>query len=844
MSQPLFFEPDVQFEKVAAEVMLPEDANTWSNELMQELYKQVPYVADFAPHVTMDRVDAERGFGFGHIEVQNKTEIQHGAPPDAMASAGIKSARIPVIIKDRKLQPLDLLITDDSKVLPLTESRLRSVIFRPQAFDITGRGPGDMSMIGQLYPPYRQNYGFGGGGATMNVGMGKEGSALEEYLEKEAAGLFSALRSPSQAFAEHAAALGHSAGHAAGKGGVEGATGAAKELLSKHKGKILGGAAAAYGGNKAIDYGIQRHLDKEQVKDLSRAGAGQGGFQEQLKQSSAKVAFGPEAAKTVVTALKSGVQPQRAAKLQGMLQRSAVRKMTTGQVPFGQKVQTLANYAGSKAASILESILPTIRESDYNDFAQKVANDRGLYAQYVANSVATGDALKLLLAYEPGSVRKLASAVLSNLKPTVVQLRKEAEGYTLKTAAHNCWTPEELHLDRGAAVRLLGDKIVLAADMTGSSTMALGEGVQEPESPEADKPELISQFGIYKVQDEQGRDLIGYVFPNLIDIDGTALPIALFTNGSQMSVQGDIAGVNVGGGASLFEGPPRGKGAFYHLLPNGRAEATIPMTIKATMDSPEEGGVTFHAETFEGQEIQVLVQPNIERVTPSPDGSQLLIPDSFSWLPLDAAEETALVGDPEAVDQEAEAKLSYASVQVRCGGSDSFSVDGYPVEKLGSDSRHFLSLDDTMFLLGGLGVDLDYAQKKIGQAAAWNTPVQVHVGREIKTAAMRLDEAGESAASILAGMPSLRVDLSKEAAVIPDPSAVDTVLSLGFINPENLGTFIGALPEIDGTQSKLCELLLAARLGLRNIPAPALEKAIRSMEEVIEGLKILAFEKS
>ena len=94
MAQPLFFEPDVHFEKVASEVMLPEDANSWPNELMQELFKQCPYIADFEPHVTMDRVDAERGFGFGHIEMQNKTEIQHGAEPEAMRPAGIKKARV------------------------------------------------------------------------------------------------------------------------------------------------------------------------------------------------------------------------------------------------------------------------------------------------------------------------------------------------------------------------------------------------------------------------------------------------------------------------------------------------------------------------------------------------------------------------------------------------------------------------------------------------------------------------------------------------------------------------------------------------------------------------------
>ena len=88
---------------------------------------------------------------------------------------------------------------------------------------------------------------------------------------------------------------------------------------------------------------------------------------------------------------------------------------------------------------------------------------------------------------------------------------------------------------------------------------------------------------------------------------------------------------------------------------------------------------------------------------------------------------------------------------------------------------------------------------------------------------------------------ALRKDLVKEAAVIPDPTAVDTVLSLGFLNAENLGIFISYLPKIDEAQEKICELLLASRLGLKNIPVPALEKAMRTVEEVLEGLHQLAF---
>ena len=139
MTQPLFITPDLQFEKLATETQLPEDPNEWPNEILDEVYRQVPYVADFDLDVNMDRVDAERGFGFGHIEVGSKSEAPATSKPEELAAAGIRKVRIPVIIKESKLQPFDILVTDDSRMMPLTEQRLRQALFRPHAFDVTDR---------------------------------------------------------------------------------------------------------------------------------------------------------------------------------------------------------------------------------------------------------------------------------------------------------------------------------------------------------------------------------------------------------------------------------------------------------------------------------------------------------------------------------------------------------------------------------------------------------------------------------------------------------------------------------------------------------------------------------
>jgi len=770
MAQSLFLVPDVAFDKTAGgEEALSEDPNAWPTEILQALYKSQPFVADFEPQVTMDKVDGERAFGFGSILVQNKTEIQHGADPAGMQAAGIQNVKIPIVVKDGKLQPLDLMVTADNKLLPLTEMRLRQAIFRPQAFDITGRGPGDMSLIGQLYPPYRQNYGFGGGGATMSVGMGKEGSAFEAFLEE-------AYEESKQAKVKQAVStrwVRKATEHAAEK--------ASPERLKQHAVKM----------NQALNRGINH---AQGTPEHARAWK---------------------------------------AEHSGEVARNALRE---------------------KHASVLAVILPATTEKDYDAFIAKLGSSVGLQRQFVANGNSAGDSLQSLLEYTP----KTASAAAFH--PSVVQLQKVDEGYLMKSASHTSWAPKEELLDRGAAYKLLGGKVVLAADETGSATMAMdspppaeGEAapknvvdkpVEEPESPEEDKPEHVDRFGVYKVQDEKGRHLVGYVFPNLIDVDGTSLPIALFTNGSQYAVQSDIVGIPVSQAGSIFEGTPQGAGCFYHRLSNGSAEATIPMTVKGSVNDQENGGAVLHCVTYDGREVQVSVQPNIQKVMPSPDGDHLLIPDTFSWLPLDKAEDTTLVEKPEGFGKEAQAQRTLATVTLR-GGGGAFSVSGFPVDKLASDDRSFMSIDDTLFLLAGLGVDMNYAQKKMGEAEYHNMPVEVRVAHYIQPRALQTKMAAAKMATEVgpatATANSLKCDLVKEAAVIPDPTAVDAVLSLGFLNAENLGVFISYLPKIDEAQEKICELLLAARLGLRNIPIPALEKAMRTVEQVIEGLQQLAF---
>jgi hypothetical protein len=666
MTQDLFISSTLTFEKVASEVALPEDPNAWPNEILQELFKQVPNISDFEPHVVMDRVDAERGFAFGHIEVMNKTELQRNMDPQALAAAGIKQARIPIIVRDRKLQPFDTMVTENSRVIPLTEARLRGAVFRPNAFDVTSLTPGDTSMIGQLYPPFRQGGGFGGGMQMGGGGTGKMASA-----------------------------------------------------------------------------------------------------------------------------------------------------------------------------SLLAAILPTIEPETYATLHAKLAS-RDLQVALVANAEHTAGPIGLLSSYEPPDPVKQAAAIYGSIPCNVVQLSKTASGYQATSANSAFWAPMHHVYDRGAAVRSFGEKIVLAADMNGTVTVA--EGAPEEAAPvegaEAGGPELIKEFGVYKVRTEEGDELEGYVFPELIDVDGHPLPMMLFTNGDAACLQGEISGAAAGEASDfqLAESHPSGYGFFW----DGQQQATIPIDIHATLD--EGDGVALMGETFDGRQVQVMVQPNLAQVTG--EGDHMLVPDTMQWISLDQDQAVKLVGDPIAAEKTAHPQRAFAQVTLRAAGNDSFSLSGIPVEKLASEQREFLNFDETVFLLAGFGVAPKDAMHKMALSYGHSTPVEVPVRRMLKTAGEQIGQQEKKADGLRSLVHEFRVDLLKEAAVIPDPVAVDTVLSLGFINPENLSTFIGYLPLIDEAQSRMCELLVASRLGMRDVPTSALEKAVRATEDVLEGLKVLAFQKN
>ncbi len=145
-------EHPLTFDKVAMPVALSDSPESWQREVASEIFKQLPFIGNYAVNVVIERVSPERGYGFGSAEVSAKSD----APQQEQEQ--LPKVKIPLIIRDRQLQPLDVFM-DGKKVYPLSEERLNEHLFRTATFETSTRKPEDKGMADQLYPPMRSNYG-------------------------------------------------------------------------------------------------------------------------------------------------------------------------------------------------------------------------------------------------------------------------------------------------------------------------------------------------------------------------------------------------------------------------------------------------------------------------------------------------------------------------------------------------------------------------------------------------------------------------------------------------------------------------------------------------------------
>lgn len=658
---PLFIEvktPTV--EKLAFEARLSENADTWPREVLDELLKQHPYMGVYDINPVMTEVNGDRGVGIGFFQVSNTSATAALGPGgEALRTMqGVKTIRVPIIIKDSKLCPLDVMMQSDGRAFPLNETRLREALHRPQLFDAIKKSPGDQSLVESLYPPTAR----------------------------------------------------------------------------------------------------QRGLQAGQVVDAP-----------QMKIGSAKPQF------------------------------------------------------------LLTAIAPTILQGDLDKVAAELENDVDLARALVYNP-CTKEALRFISTVEPTTAADVEKVAASLVRPDVIQVSRDGEVYRLKMANSQDFSPEVVEADRPTMIDLAGKDLVTKADKAGAVTVTTDPVVRD--TLEDEVAEVITRFGEYRVKTADGRELLGWVFPSVLDFDGTALPMQLFTNGSHSAVQPQIVGSLVGKSSNIIRGKPKGYGFFYRVTASGSVLAFLPVEIKSAF--ADEGGEGYIVQTMMGAPVTVRFAPGSREIIKT-GPEEYTLPADVRWAPLGDA--ISLMSSPNEFAKVAYLKDVRSTVRIVSDRITWAFKDGPGLHKVAHAWREGLSGENAMFMACAFGMDVGTAARALVKAAKQGH-VEVKGCREIHVHREKLAAARAEAAQMLRETPKKHL-LLKEAASLDDMTTVDHILSLGFLNPENVKTFVGYLPDLDETVSKLAEILVAVRTGMKDVPEESVKSAMERLDEVIRGLKEL-----
>lgn len=496
---------------------------------------------------------------------------------------------------------------------------------------------------------------------------------------------------------------------------------------------------------------------------------------------------------------------------------------------------------GGTKMSMLEAIGGTVLKADVDRLQARLEESDSLKLAVVSNPFVV-EAIETIDRAEPVS-EKTASAyaeLLHNREPIDVifsRYDEDRDSYCVKVAARATGMVRTMFLDRGEYLCMVGEKYAAAADRDGASiSAARSSRAVVVAGARGEKPYVAQSTGWFTVFDEAtGRGRAGWVVPQLIDASGAQIPNALFFSNEGARVQEQIVGASSYHDTEdpTFD-PPKGVGCFVVGRSGMDMHATVELRVAGSISTPDAFRYNC-TDIATGEDVTVTLSRGQRGIVCFPDKREIVLPQSAGFV---STERTvpALVSQGAEVPEPKIAAATSGRIVVHPLDANNFRLELRHLPKLASHIAE-LSTDapETMFglCLAGLGYDEAYAAlvKAANDGACTVYAMDLTSPPEVDT-----DKIAEKVAHIR----SLRQDLLKEAAALPDAMTVDAVLSLDFINSENVRTFIAMIPYLEKALNKTCELVFASRLGLTEIPEAAAARAARGLNDAIRGLKALA----
>jgi hypothetical protein len=430
-------------------------------------------------------------------------------------------------------------------------------------------------------------------------------------------------------------------------------------------------------------------------------------------------------------------------------------------------------------------------------------------------------------------VEKTAEAAWSHVRPNVVQIRPLRDGnYLVKWANTEMFSPEEQTVGPEIAESLVNGTDA-AQDLANGGTVTASPDATSGQALMAEGIKPVDVFGLWTVQDKNGNSLTGWAFPNVVTFDLQPVGMTLFTNGSVHALQDGVVGKMVGKSTDMPRSEPDGYG-FLYCSQGGKAHAILPVSVNNKFTGPD-GRTKYVGSKDSGEPITFSFSDDVKM--PAKVGeAEYLVPSTYSWMPL--TDRVELINDPSMFVKTAHRNWA-GLVEIR-GDGDEFSLSGAPLAKVARAHKDFVDRDQAAFMCVALGMRPDMVKSALDRASQ-SKVVPFNAVRSIGDAREKLADARLKIKQAFASLehPLRNYCLVKEASVLDDAMTADKILGLGFLNAENIATFVEMLPGLEEASSNVAEMLLASRIGMSDVPEAALERMLASLEDVIRGLKTL-----
>ena len=406
---------------------------------------------------------------------------------------------------------------------------------------------------------------------------------------------------------------------------------------------------------------------------------------------------------------------------------------------------------------------------------------------------------------------------------------------------------------------LLGEKFNDAVSQIKANGLYVAtENIQQAswsaKSRSAVGPSSITRDGLHAVTTSGGRVVTGYVINSIIRPDGHVYRGKMVvTLAGDYGFAGDLFGVRIGDKNRVPSTKPK-KGAMgvFVVYANGTPVATTPMEIKSivTFTAPNGKPSTMinARDSITGDAISLVPSRSVHGFVAVKDlgshnpmltqakGDIYYAPEGAEFVELKMPlkmprDENDLVKVGSTADGEGEVHVHRNRSQMWTFSHRQASMDG-------------LTDTDAYELLAGMGVKLASDIKEIETNASCDDGVTLtglmmpsgHGFEEEKIASV---EEPSDAEVYAAQVGRMDIEMFKLAQDIGDRDTVDAVLSLNFLNPENMKTFVEQCDEFDKIGTKLAKLLVATRLGLNHVREATVKEAMDGIARTADQLRLL-----